>query len=75
MISSFVESLESDTFGKLMDAPAPTHFLGGVSGGFDSTNAAGDASTLRAFPVTTRVDRAISFMMTHYEDLLRRLAD
>ncbi len=75
MIVSLGETLGSDEFAKLMDAPEPTHFTGSVSAGYGSTNAAGDASMLRAFPVTTRVDRAISFMMTHYEDLLRRLAD
>ena len=58
-----------------IDAAAPSDCSGLVIRSFDTTNTDTRTSLSSTLPRRTRVDRGIEYAMTHYEDLLRRLAD
>ena len=53
----------------------PSDCFGLITPARDSTNTVNSASFIAARPSPTRVDRGVDYVMTHYEHLLRRLAD
>ena len=70
-----LQPLSDNSSLRWVELVTPVDCLGLVKPTYDSTN------TVSFLPISTsphnptRVDRGIEYMITHYEDLLRRLAD
>ena len=75
MIGTSFRPLADDSSLHWIDAATPRDCYGLLRVANDDTNTASQTFLSALRPRLTSVDRAVDFMMTHYEDLLRRLAD
>lgn len=75
MIGAYFQPLAEDSSLAWTEAATGTDCASSIGSPFDATNNVPRILSPATLPKPTRVDAGIEFAMTHYEDLLRRLAD
>jgi hypothetical protein len=75
VIAVRIDPLDAGASLECARSATPSDCFGLITPARDSTNTVNSVSFSPARPRPTRVDRGVEYVMTHYENLLRRLAD
>lgn len=75
MIAVRIDPLDAGATLECARWATPSDCFGLIIPTYDSTNTVNSALLSPPPAKPTRVDRAVEYVMTHYENLLRRLAD